>query len=94
MTNDQVTLAKQMISDGAIIVDVRTPGEFSKSHLKSAINIPVQELRQRLPELEYARSKKVVVYCLSGQRSEFAKEFLIQSGFKDVVNGGSINDLL
>jgi rhodanese-related sulfurtransferase len=73
-----------------LILDVRTPEEFTGplGHLKGAKLIPVQELGKRLGELEKYRDKKILVICRSGYRSRNAARFLVENGFKDVINVG------
>jgi NADPH-dependent 2,4-dienoyl-CoA reductase/sulfur reductase-like enzyme/rhodanese-related sulfurtransferase len=78
--NDVAELRKA----GAALVDVRTPGEFAHGRIEGAVNVPVDELRQRLGELP--RDKKLVVYCGVGLRAYVACRILVQSGFTDVVN--------
>lgn len=67
-----------------VVLDVRTPPEFDgpTGHLPRAINIPVQELEKRLPELEKYKSREILVYCRSGNRSKRANEILLKQGFK------------
>jgi adenylyltransferase/sulfurtransferase len=67
-----------------VVLDVRTPPEFDgpTGHLPRAINIPVQELEKRLPELEKYKSREILVYCRSGNRSKRANEILRAKGFK------------
>ncbi|MGC9454050.1 MAG: FAD-dependent oxidoreductase [Phycisphaerae bacterium] len=72
-----------MVQDGALLLDVRTEAEFQRGHIDGAVNILVDELRDRLEELP--RDRKLVVYCLSGIRSYYACRILRQSGF-DTVN--------
>jgi len=57
----------QLVADGALLLDVRTPGEFADGHVQGALNVPVQVLESRIAELDPARP--VVVYCRSGNRS-------------------------
>lgn len=66
-----------------LIVDVRTPSEFSDGALPNAINLPVDELRDRLDELPTDRP--LVVYCKVGMRGYLATRILMQRGF-DVIN--------
>ena len=80
------------IKAGALVVDVRTPGEFKSSHYPGAVNIPLQELDARLAELG-DKQKPVVVYCRSGHRSGQAKRKLEAAGFRDVTNGGGLKDM-
>ena len=67
---------------GATLVDVRTPGEFAAASIPGAVNIPVDELRERLGELPAGR---LVVHCQVGQRGHTAARILAQHG-RDVVN--------
>lgn len=80
--------AQAMLTAGARILDVRTPGEFAGGHLKGALNIPVQDLLTRMDELK-PLDKPIIVYCQSGRRSASAKGMLEQSGFKTVVDIGT-----
>lgn len=65
------------------LLDVRTPKEYSDGHIPGAINIPVDELRNRLSELP--RDRKITAYCQVGQRGYLATRLLLAAGF-DVVN--------
>jgi phage shock protein E len=82
--------AQAMVGRGAHFVDVRSPQEYGSSHLPGASNIPLQELPQRLKELE-PKDQDVVLYCLSGARSSAAKRMLTQAGFSSVHNLGAMN---
>ena len=64
---------------GAMILDVRSPGEFKDNHADGAVNIPLPELRRRLAELP--RNREIWVYCLVGQRSYYATRILRLNGF-------------
>lgn len=68
-----------MVAEGATLLDVRTPGEFSSGHLEGAVNIPVQELDRRIDEIPTDHS--VVVYCASGMRSANAARTLRSRGY-------------
>lgn len=81
--------ARQLVQDGAKLVDVRTPGEFSAGHLPGAVNVPLQELGARLKSLG-AKEKPVVLYCASGTRSAMAKSVLKNAGFQQVFNLGGM----
>jgi len=63
----------------AVLLDVRTPGEYARGHAEGFVNVPVDELRQRLAELP--RGRKVYVHCQSGLRSYIACRILAQEGF-------------
>lgn len=82
--------AKQLVQQGALLLDVRTPQEFQAGHLEGARNVPVGELSQRLDELG-ERETPVVVYCRSGARSSRAKKVLEASGFQRVSDLGAMS---
>lgn len=71
-------------NDNLIILDVRTPAELDGplGHIDGVINIPVQELEDRLGELEEYKSNDIAVICRTGNRSGIATKILRQNGFK------------
>ncbi len=81
--------AKELVSAGARLVDVRTPGEHVARHLQGSVNVPLSELGGRLRELG-DKEKPVVVYCASGVRSSSAARLLKRAGFTQVFDLGSI----
>jgi phage shock protein E len=82
----------QLVKEGAIILDVRTGGEFSTGHIKGSMNIPVNALAHNLSKLK-AKNKPIITCCASGMRSASAKSILQSNGFQNVYNGGSWNRL-
>lgn len=78
---------KSLCANGAVIVDVRSPGEFKAGHVKGAINVPLQNLPREVDALKKFR-KPIITCCLSGSRSGVAKSVLEQYGL-EVYNGGS-----
>ena len=81
------------VHSGAKIVDVRTAHEFSKGHYPGAVNIPVEEIEDRIHSLESYKHRTVVLYCESGQRAGKAKKILEAKGFKTVYNAGGLEDM-
>jgi rhodanese-related sulfurtransferase len=74
-------------ANGTFLVDVRTPSEFEDGSAKGAVNIPLDRI---MSELEQFKGKEnIVVFCRSGNRSGQAKYILEQNGFKNVINGGT-----
>ncbi len=75
------------LEDGDFILDVRTSGEFKRAHVPSAVNIPVDELRNRLNELP--KESAIHAYCVVGIRSYIACRILMQNGFtvKNISGG-------
>ncbi|BAX82654.1 CoA-disulfide reductase [Labilibaculum antarcticum] len=66
------------------ILDVRTPVEFELGQIEGAINIEVDEIRNRLDEIP--KDKKIIIYCGVGLRGYFAARILMQRGFTNVYN--------
>ena len=70
-----------------IIVDVRTPDEYNEGHLKDAINIPVDEIEENI----FDKTKTILVYCRSGNRSKTAYNSLTKMGYTAYDMGGYDN---
>jgi phage shock protein E len=77
--------AKKM-DESFVIVDVRTPVEFAQGHVPGAINIPVDQVANRLSELANAKNKDVVLYCRSGKRAAQAADVLKSNGFAKLLH--------
>ena len=82
---------QEVISNGAVIVDVRTKGEFQSGHLRNSINMPLDNLPQNFKKLN--KNKPIITCCASGARSASAMRILKSNGFEQVYNGGSWNSL-
>ncbi|SRR5690606_8590078 len=76
----------EALKNGAVLVDVRSQGEFSMGSVKSSVNIPLDRLSGQLAKLK--KDKTIVVFCASGMRSGQAKSILERNGFNNVINGG------
>jgi rhodanese-related sulfurtransferase len=72
------------------LLDVRGASEFERWHIEGAVNIPQEELRQRLGELPSDRA--IYCYCRSGLRSYLAYRTLLQNGFEEIYTlaGGGL----
>ena len=68
----------------AIIIDVRTPGEYRDGHIPGVVNIPLDELEKRIGEIP--KDKKVVLICRTGSRSAQGTRLLRSKGFNNVYN--------
>lgn len=77
----------QIISDGAFLVDVRSPSEFSSGNVKGSINIPLEQIHNQLAK--FKDKKNIIVFCRSGMRSSQAKAILERNGITNVTNGGT-----
>jgi len=88
--NRPAPLTQQQVHElrrkGALILDVRSPGEFAQGHVKGARNIPLGTLRDRLGDLD--KDKPILACCASGARSASARSILLKAGFKEVHNVG------
>ncbi|MBX2898550.1 MAG: rhodanese-like domain-containing protein [Cyclobacteriaceae bacterium] len=78
----------ELVTKGAVIVDVRTKGEFAGGHIKGSVNIPVDVLKNNTSRL-VDKSKPIITCCASGMRSGVAKNILRAQGYEQVYNGGS-----
>jgi len=76
---------------GAVILDVRTPGEYGQGHAKGSLNIPLGDLPGRLGELK--KETPILACCASGMRSGRAVGILRKAGFVQVHNAGSWSNL-
>jgi rhodanese-related sulfurtransferase len=79
------------IANGAIILDVRTVGEYETGHIEGSINIPLGTIRERYTELD--TNKAYITCCSHGLRSVKVVSLLKERGFKSVFNGGAWTDL-
>lgn len=77
----------EALKNGAYLVDVRSPAEFSAGSVKGAINIPLDVVQNQLSK--FKNKKNIVVFCRSGGRSGQAKNILESNGFQNVINGGA-----
>lgn len=78
----------ELVKNGAIILDVRSKGEYTGGHIKGSINISVETLSANLSKLK-DKQKPIITCCASGMRSASAKSILKSSGYTEVHNGGS-----
>ncbi|MEQ8689181.1 MAG: rhodanese-like domain-containing protein [Imperialibacter sp.] len=75
------------MSKNAIVIDVRTPGEFMGGHVQGSINIPLQDITSKVQEIK-KMAQPIILCCASGNRSGQAAGFLKAQGI-DCSNGGS-----
>ena len=72
------------IANEDLLIDVRTPVEFTGGNIPGSINIPVDELRNRLDEINCHQN--IIIYCQIGLRGYLAQRILLQNGFMNVQN--------
>lgn len=86
---DRGAEARQRVTDGATLLDVRSQAEWDSGHLDGAMHIPIAELSARMDEVP--AGAPVVVYCQSGVRSAMAAQLLESDGY-EVFDLGSMRD--
>jgi phage shock protein E len=77
------------LQNGALVIDVRSPGEFSSGHLPDAINLPLDEIEVILPRCIKDKGQVLLLHCHSGMRSGMAKRKLRVMGYANTFNLGS-----
>jgi rhodanese-related sulfurtransferase len=81
------------ISSGIPLIDVRTPEEFEISHIESAFNLPLDDIKSgETPKA--SKNEKIYLYCRSGNRSAEAKQILEQAGYTNIVDLGGMNEVV
>lgn len=79
-----------LVSEGAIVVDVRTPGEYETDHIENAINIDSNEIKYVVKGKIKDYETKIIVYCQTGNRSSESAKILVNLGYKNVYDMGGI----
>ena len=82
-------VAMDLISNEAIVIDVRSSDEYNTGHIEGSINIPVDSISN----VSYSKDTTIIVYCATGMRSANAAQTLIDMGYTNIYNldGGLIN---
>ena len=78
--------ARQESGTATVIVDVRSPAEYASGHIPGAINIPFDQVAQRLDEVD--ASQDIAVYCMVGPRARKGETALLAAGYKKVFHVG------
>lgn len=86
--------AWKLIRAGALLVDVRSPSEYSEGHLPGAVNIPGDQIAERIDEFGQDKNRPIVLYCITGIRAAAVKLKLRDKGYKNVFNAYSYKDML
>jgi rhodanese-related sulfurtransferase len=82
----------ELVQQGALILDVRSKGEYAGGHIKGSINISVDTLNNNLNKLKN-KEQTIITCCASGMRSASAKSILKSQGYTKVYNGGGWSSL-
>lgn len=78
---------KELVSNAAVIIDVRSPGEYKDGHINGSLNFPLDNIRSKVDELKKS-GKPVITVCRTGTRSSMATGILKSAGI-EVYNGGA-----
>ena len=77
------------LKNGALVIDVRSRGEFSSGHLPDAVNIPLDEIETEVPKMMKDKHQVLLLHCASGMRSGVAQRKLKSLGYTNAFNLGS-----
>lgn len=77
---------REMNNHEAMVIDVRSDAEFSRSHIKGAKNIPISNVTEKLANLNVNKNDTIVVYCNVGNTSARACRALLREGYVNVKN--------
>ncbi len=82
--------AREHLKNGALLIDVRTPGEFAAGHLPHVIHLPLDRIETTLPKRVPDKNTVLLLHCQSGARSGMAKRKLKAQGYTRAFNLGSL----
>ena len=82
--------AREHLRNGALVIDVRTPGEYAAGHLPKAIHLPLDGIETTLPKRVPDKNTVLLLHCQSGSRSGMAKRKLQAKGYTHAFNLGSL----
>lgn len=81
--------AAEYLKSGALVLDVRSAGEFTARHLPGAVNLPLSEIETAINRKVKSKDQVVLLYCQSGARSSEARRKLAAMGYDHTFNMGS-----
>ncbi len=89
LTQVNPAIAREWLSKGALVIDVRSEAEFQERHLPGAINIPLNRLGGEIGQHAANKEQPLLLHCLSGVRSGMGVSTLKKLGYQHVSNLGS-----
>jgi len=84
IVSQQQLLERMAAHEEMLILDVRTPGEYSEGYIGNALNIDHRAIDERISEIAAFKNKPVIVYCYSGMRAGLVEAKLIEHGFSKI----------
>lgn len=82
--------AREYLKNGALVIDVRTPGEYAAGHLPNVIHLPLDQIETTLPRRVPDKNTVLLLHCQSGIRSGMARRKLQALGYARAFNLGSL----
>lgn len=85
-----ITMMQAAFAD--VLIDVRSPGEYARTHIKNAVLMPADTVKNSIAAVAPDKAETVYIYCRSGSRAESARQTLLSMGYTDVKNLGGLED--
>ena len=85
--------ASEVLPADALLIDVRSPGEYASGYIDGAISLPLDNLANSITAAVPDKTAAIIVYCRSGARSSSAKSVLTSMSYLNVSNGGGVGGL-
>ena len=76
----------------SILLDVRTVSEYQQGHIKGAVNLPLDDIDTGAGQIIPDKNMRIYIYCRSGRRSKKAMSKLLQQGYNNITDFGSMAD--
>ena len=80
----------ELLNKGAMLIDVRERSEYDQYHLEYAVNYPSTLITNKISD-EVVKDAPIILYCVSGTRSRQVAESLVEQGYTNIYDLGSIN---
>ncbi len=80
--------ARKLYQEGAVVIDVRAAREYTKAHLNTAINLPLNEIENSIISAVPEKNRHILLHCRSGSRSMMGKRILRKMGYENTYNLG------
>ena len=86
--------AVALLKEGALLIDVRTPGEFSTNSVPGSRNYPLDQLEVLIPGADISKDQNILLFCRSGSRSGIGTQKLKSLGYQNVFNLGAFGNAM
>ncbi|MEX0330350.1 MAG: rhodanese-like domain-containing protein [Puniceicoccaceae bacterium] len=86
--------AVALLRKGALLIDVRTPGEFASQSVPGSTNYPLDQIEKMVAEAEINKDQPILLFCRSGRRSGIATSNLKSLGYEQVYNLGAFGNAM